>query len=82
MSKVNLVDLAGSERLSKTNVSAHIMAHVVEVGECGGVMVGLWGLPLLPPHTSSPIVHRDSSEGSHVHKQVPVIPGTSDNCSC
>lgn len=85
ISKLNLVDLAGSERLSKTNVSIH-HSHTscyTFYQWCPKTALLSIVFPSLLPFSSSiifpstlPTVFWCYTEGSHVHQQVSLLPGT------
>ena len=92
ISKLNLVDLAGSERLSKTNVSIHhsrtscctstncaLKLYHYTTFNCLSLPFSLPSS--LSPHSSSfpstlSTVFWCYTEGSHVHQQVSLLPGT------
>lgn len=87
ISKLNLVDLAGSERLSKTNVSichSHTSCYTFYQW-CPKLHYFQSTVVFLPssssPHPSSffstlSTVFWCYTEGSHVHQQVSLLPGT------
>lgn len=85
ISKLNLVDLAGSERLSKTNVSichSHTSCYTFYQWCPKTALLSIVSLPSSSsPHPSSFLSTLSTvfwcyTEGSHVHQQVSLLPGT------